>query len=152
MPKFRLTVLQQGPQRLAGMRYYRRHRVLGLLEIAGRTLEYVLDLGSPPSAFPLGIWQPISQQIQWPLAEQIPPWANHIRGLGGGVVPVKLGVLAVRLVDLEGTAKSRPFLLIALFAREDVKGFNTPILGLGGGVYAGRRLDLHETEGWIVES
>jgi hypothetical protein len=76
---------------------------------------------------------------------------TKIRGLTGGEIRCRLGIVEVRLRDLESRCIG-PISIVAKFA-EDNNRLGNSLLGLGGGILAGRRLYLHydQNSAWLVE-
>ncbi len=115
--------------------------------------EGVIDTGAPVSVFPQVAWQPFEQNISWLTRRNdpgVPKWCREVSGVSGGSIPVRLGSVVNELFDHLG-GRLGPFEIVAMFAQDHGR-MRDLLLGLGGGVFANRRLEMVYTDQAITLS
>lgn len=100
-----------------------------------RLMDGWIDTGSPLTIFPLDMWEPFADQISWAGA----PDAVFPVSVGGAVVPVRFGRVRVGVVSADLRAELAAVDVSAMFAQGPSPN-RVPLIGLWGGVLAGRRL------------
>jgi hypothetical protein len=108
--------------------------------------ECYLDIGAYLSVFPQQVWTRFQTMIEWPAPNEealLPTWCKRFGGIAGGRYNCRLGRVAVELDDFRRPKnKLGPFDILALFALDNGQIRQPPLLGLSGGVFAGRRFLL----------
>jgi hypothetical protein len=134
-------------------------RLKALLRIGNGTLpvlqDCIIDTGAPFSVFPEKEWKRFATDITWLTADDnspLPPWLTSVRGMTGGSVRCRPGVIDVQIIDLSCNAV-QPLSIVALFAFDGGQLKNI-LLGLDGGALARHRFELiYKTRrAWLYEA
>ena len=118
--------------------------------------ECLVDTGAYLTILPQEVWAPYRTEIRWlrhVQGQPLPAWLTQVRGMtGGDGIRCAPGMIEMELVGLDGNNLPRRSVL-ALFAYDN-GALKQSVLGLGGYVYAGRRLEIEydDRRAWICES
>jgi hypothetical protein len=123
-------------------------QVVALLRIVRRggpavLRESVVDTGSPLTIFPQKVWRQFEKEIRWLTKwndPSVPKWCRQFSGVAGGTTGCRLGLVQVEIFDLMG-GRIGPTEIVAMFA-SDRGRMRDIVLGLGGGIFAKRRLEM----------
>lgn len=111
--------------------------VCPLLVGAGRHLfDAWIDTGAPVSVFPQRVWRAFSDEIDW---VDDPGRLPREASVGGVGYPFHYGRVPVGVISADLRTELPPLSVLAMFTRDGEK-LPAPLIGLTGGVLAGRRL------------
>jgi hypothetical protein len=131
-----------------GKHYIRQERIFVWLRILRKQpphflREAVLDTGAHISVFPQLHWQLFEEEITW-LSDasdpSLPDWCRRFSGVAGGMIECRIGTVEVEFFDHLG-GRLGPSPLVGMFAFDNGQ-MPKVLIGLGGGVFAGRRLEM----------
>ena len=161
MEQVRFRLVRQYFPFTVGPLVIHNERIITWIQVVGRQSFYgpreaVVDTGAPISIFPQKVWERFEVEISWPAVANAPEWCKEFHGAAGGTVPCRVGIVPVRFLDLpepedaqgKDTGQSLgPTDIAAMFAYDkhlERDGYKPRqiLIGLGGGPFTGRRLDM----------
>jgi hypothetical protein len=95
------------------------------------------------TVFPQKEWQLFEPEISWLTALNdpgAPTWCKQFSGVAGGTIPCRLGAVSVEFFDYHG-GRIGPTSVVAMFAHDNGQ-MRDILVGLGGGPFAKRRLEM----------
>jgi hypothetical protein len=139
------------------LRRYRSHTIgshelhleqfIALFRVVGQKQPYVVreavvDTGASMSVFPQKEWE-LFEGINW-LTQlndpALPKWCRRFRGVAGGSFSFRFGTVSIEFYDhLRG--RVGPLKIVGMFAFDNGQ-MRDILLGLGGGTFSKRRLEM----------
>lgn len=111
--------------------------VCPLLVGAGRHFfDAWIDTGAPVSVFPQRVWRAFPDEIDWVDDVERPLREASVGGVG---YPFRYGRIPVGVISADLRTELPPVSVLAMFTWDGEK-LPAPLVGLAGGVLAGRRL------------
>lgn len=120
-------------------------RVYSLMRIGSRAQfaqDCIIDTGAPLTIFPVKQWKHFADDIEWlaPADPSIDSWLSVITGKTGGQRSCRIGRVVAEACDLGPPPTFLPASTVLALFEETPNGDDQILVGLHGGILAGRRL------------
>lgn len=120
-------------------------RVYSLMRMGSRAKfaqDCIVDTGAPLTVFPITQWKHFAEDIEWlsPADPSIDSWLSVITGKTGGEHSCRIGRVVAEAFDLGPPPTFLPPSMVFALFEETPNGDDQIIVGLHGGILAGRRL------------